>query len=166
MHRQQISPCNLGPFPLTLCDLVCEVQGCQSNDSTARVRKLGEPCARGYILDACTLCQMRSKKPFNRNEQGGDVVSNYNVAEQFEMSRCNADADKRMNWDYYELMLQLVRPGGLILIDNVLFYGRVADNGVGCTQPLIMQVRRAGQGTLIRPLRIVLRHHHIGPHHS
>ena len=32
-----------------------------------------------------------------------------------------------MNWDYYELMLQLVRPGGLILIDNVLFYGRVAD---------------------------------------
>ena len=38
-----------------------------------------------------------------------------------------ADADKRMNWDYYELMMQLVRPGGLILIDNVLFYGRVAD---------------------------------------
>ena len=38
-----------------------------------------------------------------------------------------ADADKRQNWSYFELMLQLVRPGGLILIDNVLFYGRVAD---------------------------------------
>ncbi len=38
-----------------------------------------------------------------------------------------ADADKRKNWDYYEAMLKLVRPGGLILIDNVLFYGRVAD---------------------------------------
>ena len=41
-----------------------------------------------------------------------------------------ADADKRKNWDYYEAMLKLVRPGGLILIDNVLFYGRVADSEV------------------------------------
>ena len=40
---------------------------------------------------------------------------------------CGTDADKRKNWDYYEMMLKLVRPGGLILIDNVLFYGRVAD---------------------------------------
>jgi hypothetical protein len=39
----------------------------------------------------------------------------------------DADADKRKNWEYYEIMLKLVRPGGLILIDNVLFYGRVTD---------------------------------------
>jgi predicted O-methyltransferase YrrM len=37
------------------------------------------------------------------------------------------DADKR-NYDrYYELSLQLLRPGGLILIDNVLWGGKVAD---------------------------------------
>ena len=49
-----------------------------------------------------------------------------------------ADADKRKNWDYYETMLKLVRPGGLILIDNVLFYGRVADPEVchHCTAKL------------------------------
>ncbi|CAA0814989.1 S-adenosyl-L-methionine-dependent methyltransferases superfamily protein [Striga hermonthica] len=37
------------------------------------------------------------------------------------------DADKRMYQDYFELLLQLVRVGGLIVIDNVLWHGRVAD---------------------------------------
>ncbi|WP_193195836.1 class I SAM-dependent methyltransferase [Nostoc sp. MG11] len=37
------------------------------------------------------------------------------------------DADKSKYDDYYERSLQLVRPGGLIAIDNVLWSGRVAD---------------------------------------
>ncbi|ESQ43875.1 hypothetical protein EUTSA_v10006151mg [Eutrema salsugineum] len=37
------------------------------------------------------------------------------------------DADKRMYQDYFELLLQLVRVGGLIVMDNVLWHGRVAD---------------------------------------
>ncbi|KAH7421398.1 hypothetical protein KP509_13G055300 [Ceratopteris richardii] len=37
------------------------------------------------------------------------------------------DADKRSYNDYYELLLKLVRPSGLIAIDNVLWGGRVAD---------------------------------------
>ncbi|PLZ85626.1 SAM-dependent methyltransferase [Fischerella thermalis CCMEE 5198] len=37
------------------------------------------------------------------------------------------DADKSNYDNYYELALQLVRPGGLIAIDNVLWSGRVAD---------------------------------------
>ncbi|XP_059069896.1 uncharacterized protein LOC131050876 isoform X4 [Cryptomeria japonica] len=37
------------------------------------------------------------------------------------------DAEKKMNGEYYELLLQLIRPGGLIVIDNVLWYGRVAN---------------------------------------
>lgn len=37
------------------------------------------------------------------------------------------DADKRAYQAYFELCLQLVRPGGLIAVDNVLFYGKVAD---------------------------------------
>jgi predicted O-methyltransferase YrrM len=37
------------------------------------------------------------------------------------------DADKSNYNNYYELALQLVRPSGLIAIDNVLWSGRVAD---------------------------------------
>lgn len=37
------------------------------------------------------------------------------------------DADKQNYPNYFERCLQLVRPGGLIAIDNVLWYGRVAD---------------------------------------
>jgi predicted O-methyltransferase YrrM len=37
------------------------------------------------------------------------------------------DADKSNYDHYYERTLQLVRPGGLIAIDNVLWSGRVAD---------------------------------------
>ncbi|WP_257296934.1 class I SAM-dependent methyltransferase [Endozoicomonas sp. YOMI1] len=44
---------------------------------------------------------------------------------QFDMAFI--DADKTGYDGYYEQCLQLVRPGGLILIDNVLWSGRVAD---------------------------------------
>jgi predicted O-methyltransferase YrrM len=37
------------------------------------------------------------------------------------------DADKHNYQDYYEQALELVRPGGLIAVDNVLWSGRVAD---------------------------------------
>lgn len=37
------------------------------------------------------------------------------------------DADKGNYDNYYECSLQLIRPGGLIVIDNVLWSGRVAD---------------------------------------
>ena len=35
------------------------------------------------------------------------------------------DADKKNNYNYYNLVLDKVRPGGLILIDNVLWKGKV-----------------------------------------
>lgn len=37
------------------------------------------------------------------------------------------DADKSGYPDYFERALALARPGGLIVIDNTLFFGRVAD---------------------------------------
>ena len=40
------------------------------------------------------------------------------------------DADKSGYDHYYEACLRLVRPGGLILIDNVLWSGKVADPAV------------------------------------
>jgi len=40
------------------------------------------------------------------------------------------DADKRGLADYYEKALVLVRPGGLIAVDNTLWHGKVADPDV------------------------------------
>ena len=40
------------------------------------------------------------------------------------------DADKGNYDNYYERVLKLVRPGGLIAIDNVLWGGKVADEGI------------------------------------
>lgn len=40
------------------------------------------------------------------------------------------DADKANYAHYYERSLELLRPGGLILIDNVLWGGKVADSAV------------------------------------
>jgi len=41
------------------------------------------------------------------------------------------DADKRNYKKYYENCLSLMRPGGLILIDNVLWSGKVVDPKIG-----------------------------------
>ena len=49
------------------------------------------------------------------------------LAEQFDFAFI--DADKEGYAGYYEQLLQLIRPGGLIAVDNVLWSGRVADNG-------------------------------------
>lgn len=40
------------------------------------------------------------------------------------------DADKSNYWNYYERSLALLRPGGLIAVDNVLWSGQVADPSV------------------------------------
>jgi predicted O-methyltransferase YrrM len=37
------------------------------------------------------------------------------------------DADKTNYWNYYERCLQLLRPGGVIAVDNVLWHGAVVD---------------------------------------
>ncbi|MBE9222481.1 class I SAM-dependent methyltransferase [Cyanobacterium stanieri LEGE 03274] len=43
---------------------------------------------------------------------------------------CFIDADKSNYLNYYEKCLWLVRRGGLIAIDNVLWYGKVADGSI------------------------------------
>jgi predicted O-methyltransferase YrrM len=37
------------------------------------------------------------------------------------------DADKANYWNYFERALELLHPGGMVAVDNTLWYGRVAD---------------------------------------
>ena len=54
-----------------------------------------------------------------------DKMLNEGLSETFDMAFI--DADKENYKIYYEKCLELLRKGGLILIDNVLWYGRPAD---------------------------------------
>lgn len=49
------------------------------------------------------------------------------------------DADKHNYLQYYERSLTLLRPGGLILVDNVLWSGRVADTHAHDKQTLAIR---------------------------
>jgi len=56
------------------------------------------------------------------------------------------DADKVNYLDYYEKSLQLVRSGGLIVIDNVFQEGRVAD--LACHAPAVQTIRQLNDALL------------------
>jgi predicted O-methyltransferase YrrM len=49
------------------------------------------------------------------------------------------DADKTSYDEYYELCLRLLRPGGLMLIDNTLYSGEVADPAADSPQVLAIR---------------------------
>jgi len=56
-----------------------------------------------------------------------DMLLEHGEAESFDFAFIDAD---KVNYDaYYERCLQLVRPGGIIAIDNVLWGGAVVDAG-------------------------------------
>jgi caffeoyl-CoA O-methyltransferase len=63
------------------------------------------------------------------------------------------DADKTNYLAYYERALQLLRPGGLVLIDNTLWSGRVADPAVN--DPDTVALRELND-TLLRDERVDL----------
>jgi predicted O-methyltransferase YrrM len=54
------------------------------------------------------------------------------------------DADKNNYAAYYDRCLDLVRPGGLILVDNVLWYGRVADPAMN-EDPRTIAIKQVNQ---------------------
>ncbi len=53
------------------------------------------------------------------------------------------DADKKRYGTYYDLALELTRPGGVVALDNVLWRGRVADPDDGSRQTETLRVLNA-----------------------
>lgn len=66
------------------------------------------------------------------------------------------DADKVAYDQYYECALRLVRPGGLIVLDNVLWHGRVADEGASGVDIIALRALNAKIAADERVDRVVL----------
>ncbi len=49
------------------------------------------------------------------------------------------DADKRNNHKYYEFIIDNIRPGGLIIVDNTLRKGKIADPGFQETDMVLLR---------------------------
>lgn len=93
-----------------------KIVACDVNeDYTAIARRYWEKAGVAHKID------LRLAPALDTLEQ----LLNQAEAETFDFAFIDAD---KSNYDnYYELALQLVRPGGLIAIDNVLWGGKVAD---------------------------------------
>lgn len=61
-----------------------------------------------------------------RTEMGLDGAGEADPAKQYDL--VYMDANKREYCEYYELIFDMVRPGGLILADNVLWDGKVCED--------------------------------------
>ena len=82
--------------------------------------------ARQFVEQAGLSCQIDIR-------EGPAMASLDDVREEYGEGQFDLvfiDADKRGYKEYYERALDLVHPGGLVLIDNVLWYGKVADESV------------------------------------
>jgi caffeoyl-CoA O-methyltransferase len=78
---------------------------------------------------------------FNRSDKAGQIILHIGNALEiiptlpFTWDLVFIDADKVGYIDYYEMVLPLVRPGGFILADNVLYHGDVLESPVRGKNP-------------------------------
>ena len=98
--------------------------------TTCELTPVHEPLARKHWSQA-GVNEKISVIPGDAKESLSQMISNNEAPFDFIF----LDADKRSYGDYYELCLQLVKPGGLIAIDNVLWVGKLVQYDDG-SEPL------------------------------
>ena len=72
-----------------------------------------------------TLKRMRSEMGLDRSPSDSESTT---VSEEFLYDIVYIDANKREYPEYYELVFDMIRPGGLILGDNVIWDGKVCQD--------------------------------------
>ena len=87
-----------------------------------------------YTLDINIELEEMVRKNFaqsNYNEQInyilGDATTTINTLDEV-FDLVFIDADKKNNGTYYDLIFDKIRPGGIIIVDNVLWSGKVLSN--------------------------------------
>ncbi|MET3113049.1 caffeoyl-CoA O-methyltransferase [Pedobacter sp. CG_S7] len=87
-----------------------------------------------YTLDINTELEDMVRKNFAQSKYNnqinyilGDATSTVNaIDEVFDL--VFIDADKKNNGTYYDLVFERIKPGGLVIVDNVLWSGKVLGN--------------------------------------
>jgi len=80
-----------------------------------------------YCVPAWTKGGVRDKIEFHKGEAVKTLEELLNKGEAGTFDFAFIDADKPNYLNYYELCMKLVRPGGIIALDNVIWSGRVID---------------------------------------
>ncbi|GAB5371317.1 hypothetical protein AAMO2058_001569300 [Amorphochlora amoebiformis] len=133
----------LGPLEASLLRILVAISGAQkileigTFTGYSTVSMLSALPCNGSILsiDKDNRCQAVAQRALDRHTFGNkvelicsDAIDALNsIPQHSRFDFVFIDADKRRYWDYYDTVLDrdLINPGGLIVVDNVLFRGMV-----------------------------------------
>ena len=142
-HLRTLSPAMLGGPQLgKLCFILTKLLNAKSileigtftGYTTLTFAKAMGPKGKIYTIESDKEVVELSKEFFNGSEYGHKIVQYVGDAQEiipslkYEYDLVFIDASKTQYGTYYDQVIDQLRPGGIILADNVLFYGRVVED--------------------------------------
>jgi caffeoyl-CoA O-methyltransferase len=99
-----------------------------------------------HTIEVNLEMQEMIEKSFQHFERKNQVYSHFGDAQQILLELSDKiydlafiDADKKNNLTYFKLILDQVKPGGLIIVDNVLWKGKVYDKSANDTDTRLIR---------------------------
>lgn len=141
-HLRTLSPAMLGGPQLgKICFILTRLLGAKSileigtftGYTTLTFAKAMEPEGKIYTIESDKEVVELSKAFFEQSEYGHKIKQHVGDALEiiptldYEFDLVFIDASKTQYSTYYDQVIDKLRPGGIILADNVLFYGKVIE---------------------------------------
>ena len=141
-HLRTLSPAMLGGHQLgKICFILTKLLKAKSileigtftGYTTLTFAQAMDPEGKIYTIESDKEVIEISKEFFERSENGHKIVQYCGDAVEilpeldYEYDLVFIDASKTQYGTYYDLVIDKLRPGGIILADNVLFYGQVVE---------------------------------------